>query len=65
MALPRVWHAFTEEDPPMDPASADTAWSEALAWAVATGVVSAVTGLFARRAASEYLVGTKPSDAYD
>lgn len=64
VALPPLWNGLTGEDPPMDPTNADTAWSEALAWAVATGAVSAVAGLVARRAASEHLVGAKPPDAF-
>ncbi len=63
-ALPRAWHAATGEDPPVDPSRSDTAWSEALLWTVAAGVVSSVAGLVARRTASEHLAGAKPEDTF-
>ena len=63
LALPRLWHAATGEDPPMDPTNLDTTWREALTWTVAASLVSGVAGLVARRQAAAHL-GAKPRHAY-
>lgn len=65
VALPRAWHAATDEDPPMDPSNLDTTWTEALTWTVAASIVSGIAGLVARRAASKHLVGSKPQNSFD
>lgn len=62
--LRRSWHAATGEDPPMNPASTDTAWTEALVWTVAASVVAGVSRLAARRTAAHVLGGPVPHDKY-
>ncbi len=62
--LKRGWHATTGEDPPMNPASTDTAWTEAFVWTVAASVVAGVSRLAARRAAAHYIDGPVPSDKF-
>ena len=62
--LRRGWHATTGEDPPMNPASQETAWTEALTWTVAASVVAGVSRLAARRAAARYLGGPVPEDKF-
>ena len=64
VALPHLWHAVTDEDPPVDPSNLRTSWAEALTWTVAASVVSGIAGLLARRAASEHLTGAKPSNTF-
>ena len=63
-ALKRGWHASTGEDPPLNPAASDTAWTEALVWTVAASVVAGVSRLAARRTAARYLGGPVPDDKY-
>ena len=46
------WHEVRGGDPPTNPASPSTAWSEALAWAVASGVAMAVARLVSQRGAA-------------
>ena len=55
------WRVFADEDPPMNPASPDTEWTEALAWTVAAGVAAGVTRLVARRSAAALWEGTMGS----
>ena len=53
-ALLRVaWRHTRGGDPPTNPASPSTQWSEALIWAIASGVALAVTRLIAQRGAAE------------
>ncbi|MDT0631728.1 DUF4235 domain-containing protein [Rubrivirga sp. S365] len=59
------WNAATGEDPPLNPASSETAWTEALTWTVAASVVAGVARLAARRAAAHVLDGPVPTDRYD
>lgn len=47
------WRRTRGGDPPSNPASPATRWSEALTWAVASGVAMAVTRLVAQRGAAE------------
>lgn len=47
------WKRARGGDPPANPASPSTAWSEALIWAAASGVAIAVTRLVAQRGAAE------------
>ena len=46
------WRRVRGGDPPTNPAAPGTAWSEALAWAAASGVAMAVTRLVAQRGAA-------------
>lgn len=62
--LKRSWNATTGEDPPMNPASNETAWTEALVWTVAASVVAGVSRLAARRTAAHFLEGGVPDDRY-
>jgi len=47
------WRRSMGGDPPTNPASPSTRWSEALIWAMASGVAMAVTRLVAQRGAAE------------
>ena len=47
------WRRTVGGDPPTNPASPSTRWSEAMIWAVASGVAMAVTRLVAQRGAAE------------
>lgn len=47
------WRRTRGGDPPTNPAAPGTRWSEALAWAAASGVAMAVTRLVAQRGAAE------------
>jgi hypothetical protein len=51
--LKKGWQQWKGSDPPTNPASPSTKWSEALAWAVACGVAIAVARLVAQRGAAE------------
>ena len=64
-ALKYGWNAATGEDPPMNPADTETAWTEALTWTVAASVVAGISRLAARRAAAHFLDGPVPDDQYD
>ena len=64
-ALKFGWNAATGDDPPMNPESSETAWTEALTWTVAASVVAGVSRLAARRAAAHFLDGPVPTDRYD
>ena len=48
-ALSAVWKKTKHTDPPADPASPGTPWTEALSWAAASGVAMAVARLLATR----------------
>lgn len=52
-ALKASWTAVTKRDPPLNPASRDTAWKEALIWALLTGATVGVARLAARRLTAE------------
>ena len=51
--LRAAWRRTKGGDPPTNPASPSTRWSEALIWAAASGVAMAVTRLIAQRGAAE------------
>lgn len=63
--LRRVWNKTTGEDPPMNPADSNTAWTEAVVWTIAASVVAGLSRLTARRTAAHYLGGPVPEDKYD
>jgi hypothetical protein len=44
-----VWKKVRKSDPPVNPQSPDTTWSEAVGWAVATGIGMGVARLIAQR----------------
>jgi Protein of unknown function (DUF4235) len=48
-ALSSVWKKTKHSEPPADPASPGTPWTEAISWAVASGVAMAVARLLATR----------------
>jgi hypothetical protein len=48
----RAWLAFRPDDPPHDPAKSDTAWADAIGWAVVSAVGLAVGRLVATRSAA-------------
>ena len=62
--LRRGWHAAAGEDPPLNPASSETAWTEALVWTVSASVVAGLSRLTARRAAASLMDGPVPEDRY-
>ena len=64
-ALKKGWNTATGDDPPLNPASTETAWTEALVWTVAASVVAGLSRLFARRTAAHFLDGVVPTDRYD
>jgi hypothetical protein len=51
-ALTGGWRAATHREPPANPASPQTGWGEAIAWAGASGVAVGVARLAARRGAA-------------
>lgn len=51
-ALRAGWRRTRGGDPPTNPAAPGTAWSEAIAWAVSSGVALAITRLVAQRGAA-------------
>lgn len=51
--LKTCWRRTMGGDPPTNPASPTTRWSEALIWAAASGVAMAVMRLVAQRGAAE------------
>ena len=52
-ALQTGWRRVIGGDPPTNPASPSTTWSEALIWAASSGVAIAVARLVAERGAAE------------
>lgn len=50
-ALDAAWRVVKKDDPPLNPESPDTGWTEALLWTAATGMAAGVTHLLARRGA--------------
>lgn len=59
--LKHGWHAATGKQPPSNPASAETAWSEALTWTVASSLVVGIARLVARRHAGRLKEGRVPT----
>jgi Protein of unknown function (DUF4235) len=51
-AITAVWKGVKGDDPPSNPAARSTTWSQALVWAVASGVALAVARLVAQRSAA-------------
>jgi hypothetical protein len=49
----RTWNLTTGEDPPRNPESPETAWTEALTWTLVTSLVAGAARLAARRAAAK------------
>ena len=47
-----AWKAWTEEDPPENPADPTVGWGEALAWTALAGAVAGMARMLAMRAAS-------------
>ena len=50
--LKHSWHAATGKKPPTNPASPETAWTEAVSWTVASSLVAGLARLVAVRQAS-------------
>ena len=50
--LARVWRAGKHDDPPANPASAETSWPDAVTWAAVTGVALGIARLVALRGAA-------------
>ena len=48
------WKNTTHKEPPSNPESPETQWSEAIAWAVASGTLMALARMVATRKAAEY-----------
>ena len=46
------WRTFTDDDPPLNPASLETDWNEAITWTVVTGIAAGLTRLIVRRGAA-------------
>ena len=62
-AVVAAWRAFTDEDPPEDPAGPDVDWGRALAWTAASAVVVALIQVAARRGAAlawQRVTGERP-----
>jgi Protein of unknown function (DUF4235) len=51
-AIESGWRKTRHDDPPKNPAAPGTEWSEALAWAVVSGVAVATARLVAARGAA-------------
>lgn len=52
--LTTVWEKSTGNQPPTNPESPDTTWSEALAWSMASGAAIGVARMLATRKAADY-----------
>jgi hypothetical protein len=48
-ALDKVWRKTRHSEPPADPAAPGTPWSDAISWAVASGIAVGVSRLVASR----------------
>lgn len=48
------WRATTDDDPPLNPASLDTAWGEAITWTLAAGITASLARLLVRRGLASY-----------
>lgn len=58
-----TWRKALHEDPPLNPASPETGWKEAVSWTAAVGVAAGLARLFARRGAAtawSRVMGRKP-----
>ncbi|QHT69611.1 DUF4235 domain-containing protein [Rhodocytophaga rosea] len=53
--LNKSWKKVMKNDPPLNPASPDTSWKEAIAWTVASSVAVGLAQLLARRGADAFL----------
>ena len=51
-ALKAGWSKGFRSDPPVNPASRETAWTEAVTWAVLVGAAAGLARLLARRGAA-------------
>lgn len=51
-AMRAGWRYRHGEDPPMNPADPETPWIHAAAWTAASGMIGALAGMVARRAAA-------------
>lgn len=47
-----TWKSATGSRPPRNPASPQTSWPEAMAWAMGTGIIVSMARLLAERAAA-------------
>ncbi len=56
-----LWSATTGDDPPRNPESPHTAWTEALTWTLATSLVAGAASLAARRVAAKQRPGLPAS----
>ena len=63
--LRKGWNATTGEDPPINPANAQTDWSEAIVWTLAVSVAAGLSQLAARRGLASALDDRVPDDLYD
>ncbi len=63
--LRKGWNATTGEDPPLNPASHKTDWSEAIVWTLAVSVAAGLSQLAARRGLASALDERVPDDLYD
>ena len=52
--LDKTWRAATGKTPPSNPEHPDVTMSEALAWAIASGVAAGVARMLAARQAAHY-----------
>ena len=59
-ALKHGWHAATGKKPPTNPATAETAWAEALSWTAASSLVAGLARLVALRQAGRLKRGGVP-----
>lgn len=56
---------ITNEDPPMNPASPDVEWKDALVWTVVSGIVGALARLVVRRAMADTRLPAEGDDMED
>ena len=64
-ALDRLWQSVRGAEPPRNPASRETTWGEAIAWAAASGVAMGVARLVTARGAAagwQAATGALPPD---
>ena len=67
-AMEAGWRKTTHDDPPKNPAAPGTNWSEALVWAVVSGIAVAAARLVAARGAAatwKSLTGKLPPGVED
>lgn len=67
-SLKAVWRRGKGQEPPDNPASPATSWTEALLWAAGSGVALAVARLVAQRGAAEAwrsATGSYPADVLE